>query len=45
MLKKYSKIDDRKKLHTVFKFYASFGDRTNIDYIKSNKIHKMLSDA
>lgn len=29
----------------IFKFYASFGDRTNVDYLKSNKIHKLVADA
>lgn len=39
------KVDLRKKLSVIFKFYASFGDRTNIDYLRSNKVHKLISDA
>ncbi|CAD8117800.1 unnamed protein product [Paramecium sonneborni] len=39
------RVDDKKKLSIIFKFYASFGDRTNIDYIRSNKIHKLMSDS
>ncbi|CAD8113687.1 unnamed protein product [Paramecium sonneborni] len=39
------RVDDKKKLSVIFKFYASFGDRTNIDYIRSNKIHKLMSDS
>ncbi|CAD8095567.1 unnamed protein product [Paramecium primaurelia] len=39
------RVDDKKKLNVIFKFYASFGDRTNIDYIRSNKIHKLMSDS
>ena len=33
------------KLKTIFTFYASFGDRINIHYLKSNKFHKMMLDS
>ncbi|CAD8206712.1 unnamed protein product [Paramecium pentaurelia] len=39
------RVDDKKQLSVIFKFYASFGDRTNIDYIRSNKVHKLMSDS
>lgn len=32
-------------LKKIFMFYASFGDRLNADFIKANKIHKMLHDS
>lgn len=35
----------RLHLRIVFKFYASFGNRQNTRYLKSNKFIKMLSDA
>lgn len=35
----------KNKLRTVFTFYVSFGDRINVNYLKSNKFHKMMSDA
>jgi hypothetical protein len=35
----------KRKLQTIFRFYASFGDRINVSYLKSNKLHKMLQDA
>lgn len=35
----------KKKLSVIFKFYASFGDRINVNYLKSNKMHKMIADA
>lgn len=35
----------RRRLHTIFKFYASFGDRINVNYLRSNKLHKMIQDA
>lgn len=38
-----SKIKD--KLHVIFTFYSSFGDRLNLKLLKSNKFHKMMSDA
>lgn len=33
------------KLRIVFTFYASFGDRGNVNALKSNTFHKMMSDA
>lgn len=33
------------KLKEIFEFYASFGDRLNTDYLKSQKFHKMMMDA
>lgn len=33
------------KLRTLFTFYASFGDRINVDFLKSNNFHKMMVDA
>ncbi|KAL4460259.1 hypothetical protein ABPG74_000010 [Tetrahymena malaccensis] len=38
-------IELKNKLRTVFTFYVSFGDRINVNYLKSNKFHKMMSDA
>ncbi len=35
----------KQKIKVVFKFYASFGDRINVNYLKSNKMHKMIADA
>lgn len=29
----------------IFMFYASFGDRLNSDYLKANKVHKLMHDA
>ena len=33
------------RIKTIFSFYASFGDRMNINNLKSNKFHKMMVDA
>ena len=33
------------QLKIIFTFYSSFGDRTNFTCLKSNKFHKLLSDA
>jgi len=33
------------KLKAIFSYYASFGDRMNINLLKSNKFHKMMVDA
>ncbi|EAR83293.2 hypothetical protein TTHERM_00992940 (macronuclear) [Tetrahymena thermophila SB210] len=38
-------VELKNKLRTVFTFYVSFGDRINVNYLKSNKFHKMMSDA
>ncbi|CAD8065874.1 unnamed protein product [Paramecium primaurelia] len=37
--------DIRLNIRIVFKFYASFGNRNNTRFLKSNKFIKMLSDA
>ena len=29
----------------IFTFYSSFGDRINVNYLKSNNFHKMMLDA
>lgn len=34
-----------KKLLVIFTFYASFGDRINVNHLRSNKLHKLLQDA
>lgn len=33
------------QIRVIFTFYSSFGDRTNITQLKSNRFHKMMSDA
>lgn len=33
------------QLKTIFSFYASFGDRKNLRFLKSNKFDKMMTDA
>ena len=35
----------KQELRTIFTYYASFGDRTNLTLLKSNKYHKMMNDA
>ena len=37
--------DIKLNIRIVFKFYASFGNRNNTRFLKSNKFIKMLSDA
>lgn len=37
--------DVRLNIRIVFKFYASFGNRNNTKYLKSNKFIKLLSDS
>ena len=37
--------DVMKKINVVFAYYASYGDRLNINYLKSAKFHKMMEDA
>ena len=32
-------------LKKIFIFYASFGDRNNLDYLHSNKFHRLLHDT
>ena len=34
----------REKLKIIFTFYASFGDRVNIQSLKSGKFHRMMND-
>lgn len=42
----FSDFDSIKhKLHQLFLFYASFGDRSNYNLLKSNKFHKLMSDS
>lgn len=38
-------MDIKLQFRIIFKFYASFGNRNNTRYLKSNKFLKMLSDA
>jgi hypothetical protein len=33
------------RIRAIFSYYASFGDRMNIKFLKSNKFHKMMVDA
>lgn len=35
----------KKKLRDIFNYYASFGDRLNIQNLKSSKFHKMMIDG
>lgn len=35
----------KSQLKIIFTFYSSFGDRTNFTFLKSNKFHKLISDA
>lgn len=35
----------KKKLKELFNYYSSFGDRLNVDNLKSSKFHKMMQDA
>ncbi len=35
----------KKKLKLIFCFYASFGDRMNIDYLRSSKFKRMMMDS
>ena len=37
--------DVKKKLREIFNYYASYGDRLNINNLKSAKFHKMMQDA
>lgn len=32
-------------LSKVFQFYTSFGERTNLKHLRSNKFHKMMQDC
>lgn len=41
-----SHVDEIKKsLRVIFNYYASYGDRLNVNFLKSSKFHKMLLDA
>jgi hypothetical protein len=41
-----NEVDDiKKKLRDLFNYYASYGDRLNIQNLKSSKFHKMMADA
>jgi len=35
----------KNKLKKIFQFYTTFGDRCNTSNLKSNKFHKMMTDA
>lgn len=35
----------KRRLKEVFHYYASFGDRLNVNNLKSSKFHKMMQDA
>ena len=35
----------KRKLEVIFIHYASFGDRLNTRYLKSQKFHKMMQDT
>ena len=35
----------KRRLQIVFSYYTSYGDRMNMQHLKSNKFHKMMSDA
>ena len=37
--------DIKSQLLAIFRFYSSFGDRTNLTNLKSNKFHKLCHDA
>ena len=37
--------DIKKKLRELFNYYSSYGDRLNVNNLKSNKFHKMMVDA
>lgn len=44
--KKKSPIMLKKKiLLKIFQYYASYGERTNLKFLRSNKFHKMMNDA
>jgi len=39
-------IDDiKRKMRAVFNYYSSFGDRLNVQNLKSQKFHKIMQDA
>ena len=38
-------MDIKNKLKIIFTFYASFGDRSNIQNLKSGKFHKLMLDS
>lgn len=39
-------VDEIKKwLKQIFSFYASFGDRMNVDYLKSSKFKRLMMDT
>ena len=41
-----SDLDEvKKRLREVFNYYSSFGDRLNMNNLKSSKFHKMMQDA
>lgn len=41
-----SQVSEKKKmLLKIFQFYASFGERSNLKFLRSNKFHKMMNDA
>ena len=40
-----SLVQLKNKLRTLFTFYSSFGDRINVNFLKSNNFHKMMLDA
>jgi hypothetical protein len=35
----------KQQLRTIFDFYTTFGDRQNLNALKSSKFYKMMSDA
>ena len=35
----------KKRLKQIFSFYASFGDRMNVDYLKSSKFKRLMMDT
>jgi len=39
-------VDDiKRKLRQIFSFYASYGDRLNIDHLKSSKFKRLMIDT
>ncbi len=43
--KKLGADEVKTRLKKIFQFYTTFGDRCNTSNLKSNKFHKMMSDA
>lgn len=35
----------QKRIRTIFTFYASYGDRLNVNYLKSSKFKRMMMDS